>query len=382
MVTRAYTILLVAGEASGDAHGADLIAALRRQNPAVRCIGVGGPKMRAEGQEQLFDLSVHAVVGLIEVLKHYFKFRRFFHQVLDLARLEQPDAVVLIDYPGFNLRLAAKLRKLIPDSKLIYYISPQVWAWKAGRAFTMAQVLDRLLVLFPFEVEWFGKKVPGFSVEWVGHPLADRVKNDEGGELDEQRIALLPGSRRAEIGKHLPVLWEAARKISLKKSGLTFVWIAPNAALKAFGEKLVAGLESPNFHFEVHADYQRTHLSRCGLALVASGTASLECAFLRVPQIVIYKVNRLTYWVGRAVVKLPYLSMVNVLAGKPVVPELIQDDFTPAKLAEKALGLLEWPERRRKMQAEMAEVIAGLGGPGASGRAAAAVLKELEKTAD
>ena len=378
MANKAYTILLVAGEASGDAHGADLIAALRRQNPGVRCIGVGGPKMRAEGQEQLFDLSAHAVVGLIEVLKHYFKFRRFFHQVLDLARREQPDGVVFIDYPGFNLRLAAKLRRILPRSRLIYYISPQVWAWKAGRVFMMSQVLDRLLVLFPFEVEWFNQRVPAFPVEWVGHPFADRGRNEEGPDLDPQRIALLPGSRRAEIAKHLPVLWEAARKISLKKDGLTFVWIAPNAAMKAFGEKRVAKLESPNFQFEIHADYQRTHLARCGLALVASGTASLECAFLRVPQIVIYKVNRLTYWVGRAVVKLPYLSMVNVLAGKAVVPELIQDAFTPKKVAETALDLLEWPEQREKMQADMAEVIAGLGGPGASERAAAAVLKELD----
>jgi lipid-A-disaccharide synthase len=193
---RPLTLLLVAGEASGDSHGAELIHALKEERPDVRIIGVGGPKMAAAGQEQLFDLSAHAVVGLTQVLRHYFKFRSFFQRVVTLARKECPQAAVLIDYPGFNLRLAARLRREVPGSRTIFYISPQVWAWKAGRVKAMEKCIDLLLVILPFEKAWFGHAAPGMSVRWVGHPLLDRIKRIETVEPNPKQVALLPGRDR------------------------------------------------------------------------------------------------------------------------------------------------------------------------------------------
>src|SRR5271154_3807302 len=173
---RSLVILMVAGEASGDAHGGDLIQALKEKQPRARIIGVGGPRMAAAGQEQLLDLSAHAVLGLAEVLKQYFKFRRFRDQVLDLAKRERPEAVVLIDCSGFNLRLTPKLRRDLPGTRIIYYISPQVWASRAGRVKTMQRDIDLLLSILPFEKDWYAKAAPNFNVRWVGHPVLDRIR--------------------------------------------------------------------------------------------------------------------------------------------------------------------------------------------------------------
>lgn len=370
------TLLMVAGEASGDSHGAELIYALKAQHPRIRIIGVGGPRMAAAGQEQLFDLAAHAVLGLTEVLKQYFKFRRFFYQVLDLAKRERPDAVVLIDYPGFNLRLAAKLRREVRCTRIIYYISPQVWAWKAGRVKTMQRDLDLLLTILPFEKAWFAKVAPTFNVQWVGHPLLDRIRPNGSVEPNPNWIALLPGSRRTEVEAHLPDLWEAARIMAREKPGLKFILLSPNEAIQSFALDMLSRFPAPNFTFEYNIGYAISHLSRCGLALVASGTASLECALVGIPQIVVYRVHPLTFAVGRRLVKLNYLSIINVMANEAVVPELIQDDLDPAALAQSALDLLNHPKRREMMKRRVAQVVATLGGPGASKRAAEAIVLE------
>ena len=370
------TLLLVAGEASGDSHGAELIHALKQQRPDVRIIGVGGPKMAAAGQEQLFDLSAHAVVGLTQVLRHYFKFWMFFKRVLSLARKECPQAVVLIDYPGFNLRLAARLRREVPGSRTIFYISPQVWAWKAGRVKAMEKCIDLLLVILPFEKEWFGRAAPDLKVAWVGHPLLDRIKRIETVEPNPKHVALLPGSRRAEIEMHLPVLWEAARIMSIRRPGLKFVLLAPNEAVLKISLTLMARLPAPNFTIEYNVGYAVSHLSRCALALVASGTASLECAVVGIPQIVIYRVDPLTYAVGKKLVKLNHLSMVNVMANEEIVPELLQEKMQPEAIAREALDLLDNKRRRETMKQRVAQIVGSLGGPGASKRAAEAILLE------
>ncbi len=225
---RSLVLLMVAGEASGDAHGAELIQALRERNPRLRVIGVGGPRMAAAGQEQLLDLSAHAVLGLTEVLKQYFKFRKFRDQILELARTERPDAVVLIDCSGFNLRLTPKLRRDLPGTRIIYYISPQGWASRASRVKAMQRDIDLLLAILPFEKAWYAKAAPNFNVQWVGHPVLDRIRRVETVEPNPNFVALLPGSRKTEIEKHLPVLWEAAHLMGRNRPGLKFILLAPS----------------------------------------------------------------------------------------------------------------------------------------------------------
>jgi lipid-A-disaccharide synthase len=373
---RPVTLLLVAGEASGDAHGAELIQALKEKHSQVRIIGVGGPRMAAAGQEQLLDLSAHAVLGLAEVLKQYFKFRKFRDQVLKLARREQPDAVVLIDCSGFNLRLTPRLRRDLPGSRIIYYISPQVWASRAGRVKAMQRDIDLLLTILPFEKAWFEKVAPQFNVQWVGHPVLDRIRKVDVVQPNPNFVALLPGSRRTEIEAHLPVLWEAARLMSRNQPGLKFILLLPNEAMQKYALAMLGRLPAPNFAFEYNTGYAISHLSRCSLALVASGPASLECALVGIPQIVVYRVHPLTYAVGRRLIKVKYLSLVNVMADEAVVPEFIQDKLEASAVAQAGLELLNHPQRRETMKRRVAQAVATLGEPGASERAAEAILLE------
>jgi lipid-A-disaccharide synthase len=373
---RPLTLLIVAGEPSGDAHGADLIGALKQQQPRVRIIGVGGPRMAAAGQEQLFDLTAHAVLGLTEVVKQYFKFSGFRNQILSLARKERPDAVVLIDCSGFNLRLIPRLRKDLPGVRIIYYVSPQVWASRENRVKAMQKNIDLLLAILPFEKAWFAKAAPKFNVQWVGHPLLDRIRKAEVGEPNANCIALLPGSRKTEVEAHLPDLWQAALIMGRNKPGLKFVLLSPNEEIQRESLEILAKFPAPNFAFEYNIGYAISHLSRCELALVASGTASLECALVGIPQIVVYRVHPLTYAVAKRIVKVKYLSIINVMANDEVVPEFIQDKLQPEAVANAALALLESKERRESMKRHVAEIVATLGAPGASQRAAEAILLE------
>jgi len=369
---------MVAGEASGDAHGAELIHAIKEKKPQVRIIGVGGPKMVAAGQEQLFDLTEHAVLGLAEVLKlkNLLKFSKFRDGILDLARRERPDAVVLIDCSGFNLRLTPRLRRDLPGTRIIYYISPQVWASRPGRVKAMQRDIDLLLAILPFEKAWFAGVAPTFNVQWVGHPVLDRIRKVDVVEPNPNFVALLPGSRKTEVQAHLPVLWEAARLMGRDRPGLKFILLSPNEAIQKYSLEMLAKFPAPNFTFEYNVGYAISHLSRCALALVASGTASLECALVGIPQIVVYRVHPLTYAVGRRVVKVNYLSIINVMANEAVVPEFIQDNLEPSAVAQEGLELLNNPQRRDAMKRRVAQIVATLGEPGASKRAAEAILLE------
>jgi lipid-A-disaccharide synthase len=369
-------ILMVAGEASGDAHGADLISAIRMKQPKARIIGVGGPKMAAVGQEQLLDMTAHAVLGLSEVVKQYFKFRGFRRQILELARRERPDAVVLIDCSGFNLRLSPRLRRDLPGARMIYFISPQVWASRAGRVKIIQRDIDLLLSILPFEKAWYAKAAPGLNVQWVGHPALDRIRKVDVVEPNPNFVALLPGSRRTEVEKHLPVLWEAALLMGREKPGLKFILLSPNEVIQKYALALVAKYPAPNFTFETNIGYAISHLSRCSLALVASGTASLECALVGIPQIVIYRVDPITYFVGKRVVKVKFLSIVNVMAGEAIVPEFIQDALEAKAVAREGLELLDSLQRREAMKRSVAKIVASLGDPGAATRAAEAILLE------
>jgi lipid-A-disaccharide synthase len=369
-------ILMVAGEASGDAHGAELIQAIKEKQPGTRVIGVGGPKMASAGQEQLFDLSAHAVLGLVEVIKQYPKFRRFRKQIIELAKRERPDAVVLIDCSGFNLRLTPSLRSDLPGTRIIYYISPQVWASRAGRVKAMQRDIDLLLAILPFEKAWFAKAAPGFNVQWVGHPVLDRIRKVDVVEPNPNFVALLPGSRKTEVEKHLPVLWEAALIMGRNRPGLKFVLLSPNEAIQKYALEILAKFPAPNFAFEYNVGYAISHLSRCALALVASGTASLECALVGIPQVVVYRVHPLTYFAGKRVIKVKYLSIINVMANEAVVPEFLQDKLEASAVAHEALELLNNPQRREAMKRRVSQIVATLGEPGASRRAAEAVLLE------
>jgi len=376
-------LYFVAGEASGDRHAADLLRQLKVLYPTVNALGVGGQHLRAAGQNQLFDLAAHAVVGLTEVLKNYFKFRRFFHTILEDIERESPDALILVDYPGFNLRLAKAIKEKMPELKIIYYISPQLWAWKAGRSKLMARTITRLLVIFQFEVDWFERHEPSLDVEWVGHPLMDRWKEippELGQDAHAPRIALLPGSRSREIKAHLPIMLGAAEKLGRYRQGMSFIILAADPHCKKLIEETIAEYGYQWLQVEIHTGYQLTHLSRCDLALVASGTATVECCVAGVPMLVVYKVSALTFWVGRRLVKVPYLGMVNILAKEKVVPEFLQENANEEALFEAARRILDQPAWQNLIRKNLKKVSRSLGEPGASLRAAKAVKEVLESS--
>ena len=363
-------VYLVAGEVSGDRLAADLLRELKK-NPKLRAFGVGGPMLKAAGQEQSLDLAKHAVVGLTDVLKNLPKFLKIFREVKHEIAEVNPDVVVLVDYPGFNLRLAKALHGERNGPAVVYYVSPQVWAWKAGRAKTMERILERLLVIFPFEVDWFARHAPKLKTKWVGHPLADRWIEQAHAQRDEVPcVALLPGSRTKEIEKHWPVLLKTAQRIVQEQRNVRFISMATSHEMRQKLEEIWAKYPMSGVSLDILSGQSLTQLTRCSLAIVASGTATLECAMAGLPMLVVYQASWLTYWIGRMLVKLPYLSMVNVLAGEKVVPEFLQGAAEPGRLARAALQILRNPKGAETMAIRIREVAKKLGGPGAAARAA------------
>ncbi len=377
-VDRDPRVYLVAGEASGDRLAADLLRELKK-NPKLKAYGVGGPMLKAAGQEQSLNLAKHAVVGLTDVLKNLPKFLKIFREVKHEIAEVNPDVVILVDYPGFNLRLAKALHGQRNAPAIVYYVSPQVWAWKAGRAKLMERILDRLLVIFPFEVDWFAKHAPKLKTKWVGHPLADRwiAQAKEGPKDEIPCVALLPGSRAKEIAKHWPPLLQAAQRIVREQKNVTFMTLATDHEMRQKLEEEWARQPMSGVSLDILAGQSLTQLTRCSLAIVASGTATLECAMAGLPMLVIYKTSWLTYWLGRFLIQLPYLSMVNVLAGEKVVPEFLQGAMEPERLAKAALQILRNPKGAEAMAGRIREVAKKLGGPGAAARAATEVEEVL-----
>ena len=388
------TILMIAGEASGDTLGAELIDAIRRQpgGDEIDFIGAGGPKMEAAALRPEFDLSEHAVVGIWEVLKNYFKFRRLFRHLFELATRREPDAIVLIDYPGFNLRFAKAIRRHNSQGdgafrewqpKIVCYVSPQLWAWKEGRVHAIARNIDLMLSIFPFEKEWYAERVPAFAVEFVGHPLVDRfplAKPDEKSVpldpdlfTEQPTVLLLPGSRRREIDKHLPVMLEAAVIFSEKiKTRLRMV--LPSDEMLALARRHIpTGIE-----IDLQVGGLAKALGQAILAIASSGTVTMECAWFRVPTVVLYKTSPLTHALGRALLKVPHLAMPNLLAGEELFPEFIQSAANADNLAEASLRLLRDKAERTRILNGLDQVAAQLGEPGAATRAAQAVLGTLD----
>lgn len=372
------TLLVVAGEASGDLHGAELLHALKARRPDLRIIGIGGDRMAPYLDRQLAHAKDLGVVGFLEVVKHLPALNRLFKGILAAADEEDAAAALLIDYPGFNLRLAKALRARRPAMRLAQYVCPQVWAWKKGRIPELGRTLDVLYCLFDFEPALF-KGLP-VEARWVGNPLVETVKPEvdraaffaEAG-LEEGRpvVALLPGSRRSELTRLLPPLAALVRRWAAARPEVQ--WVLPVAPtldrglVQGFVEGLPVRLvEHRSYAARAHAD----------AALVASGTATLETALLGTPFAVIYRLNGLTYQLARRLVKLPRVGLANIVAGQEVAPELLQGEVNPDRLSEVLARLLEPGEAARR-RALLATVRPHLGEPGAAGRVAEDLLSRL-----
>jgi lipid-A-disaccharide synthase len=370
-------ILVIAGEASGDLHGAEILAALKARAPGTRLIGIGGSLMTPHLDRKLADLQDLGVVGFVEVLRHLPRLLRLRRAILQAAREEDIGGALLIDYQGFNFSLAKQLRATLPRVRLHQYVCPQVWAWKAGRIPKLGNLMDTLYCLFDFEPPLFR----GLPVEalWVGNPLVETVRPEldrtaflEEAGLDGARplVALLPGSRRGEIERILPPLVQLVRDWTRTRPEVQ--WILPLAPTvdRALVESLAG--DAP-----IRLS-TRTYASRAwaDAALVCSGTATLETALLGTPFAIVYKLSPLTYQAAKRLVKVPHFGLANVVAGREVVPELLQDAVTPETLGRVLAGLLE-PGTALRMREELAGIRAHLGVPGAAGRVADHLLATL-----
>jgi lipid-A-disaccharide synthase len=374
----AKSIYFVAGEASADNHGAALMESLRRLDLDLRFLGRGGPRMQAIAGENFKNwIDEAAVVGLWEVIKRYGYFQKQFRETLREIAETKPDAVVLIDYPGFNLRLARALRARARAPKIIYYISPQVWAWNRGRIKQMARCLDLMLCIFPFEADLYNQS--GLRTIFVGHPMIDNLRAHKIDiERDPNLVALFPGSRRREVRKILPILIDAANELRKQKPNLRFEIAAASPELGAEIEQRLDRSASGG-SFEVEVGESAAIMQRAFAGIVASGSATLEATYFRMPFVLAYKVSWLTYFAARLVVKVKYLGMPNVLADKEVVPEFIQHCAKPGAAAKAVARLIDNPEARAQMVFEFDSVVDKLGQGGASDRAARAVCKEISR---
>ena len=371
--------MIVAGEASGDLNAGLLVSELRRRCPELHVFGCGGEALQAAGCELLVNASELAVVGLFEVVRHLPRFLGLYRRLRGALLARRPRGLVLVDFPDFNLRLArAAHAARIP---VIYFISPQLWAWRAGRVRQIQRYVDRMLCIFPFEKAFYAGH--GVAVDYVGHPLVDLVRPRSsrieffarhGLDPDIPLIALLPGSRQREVEFHLPILLEAARQLQTSHPVQFVLPLASTLDAAAMERRLAA---APGLvHLVRGATYDALAYAR--LAIVASGTTTVETALLRTPMVVIYRLSPWTYALGRRLVKTPYFAMVNLIVGQAEVPELIQKELTASAVIDWARRLLvDGPERTRQL-AHLEAAREQLGAPGAIGRAAAAVIQTLD----
>jgi len=368
------TIYFVAGEVSADNHGAALMRSLRGLDPELKFIGRGGPQMQQVAGAQFKNwIDDAAVLGLWEVLRKYGYFREQFRQTLSEIQESKPDAVVLIDYPGFNLRLARALRGQSPTQKTIYYISPQVWAWNRGRIKKMARFIDLVLCIFPFETDLYAASA--LRAVFVGHPMIERLETQKiGAQRDPNLIGLFPGSRLREVRKIFPVMIEAARLLLQGNPTLRFQVAAASEELaREMNEQL-----TDRRAIEIAVGQTADIMQRAFVGIVASGSATLEAAYFRMPFVLIYKVAWPTYVAARLVVNVDYLGMPNLLAGKEVVQEFIQHEAKPDAITKAVWLLMEDTPAHDRMISDFDAIIGKLGGTGASERAAQAILEELQ----
>jgi len=380
-------IMIVAGEASGDAHAAELIAELRRRYPRLRFFGCGGERMAAAGCELLVSSSELAVMGLVEVVAHLPRLHRLWRRLRRALLQRRPLGLVLVDFPDFNLRLAAAARAAALPA--VYFVSPQIWAWRSRRVKLIRRDVRRMICIFPFEQAFYARH--GLDVAAVGHPLVERVERARaalpsaaawrarlGVAPQAELIALLPGSRQRELDFHLPTLLQAAARLrqSTSEAPPEFVLpVAPHLAPAAVAAALPPAL-APFVHLVAAADLYPA-LAHARLAFVASGTATVETALLGTPMVVVYRLSPFSYRLGRRLVRTSHVAMVNLIAERTVVPELLQADFHPDALLDWARRLLPDTDERRQMLDDLEHVRLRLGPPGAIARAADEVAQVL-----
>ena len=367
--------MIVAGEASGDQHGAKLVAEMRRSNPTIFFCGIGGKALASAGVRILVDTAVLTVVGITEVIAKLPVVYRSLAVAKKLLQSLKPDLLILIDFPDFNLRVASAARKLgIP---VLYYISPQIWAWRRGRVKKIGQLVSHMAVILPFEADFYS--VHGIPVTFVGHPLLDRTYGNEAegdaaaGSAERTLIGLLPGSREVEIKRLLPVMLDAAERMHKQDPKLTFtVSVAPTVERKLL-EAMLKGRRTDGSISFFEEPVERL-FRRCRLIVAASGTVTLQAAIAGTPMVIIYKVSPISYWLGRALIRVDHIGLINLIAGRRLVPELIQGQVTAANITEQVLGLLSDEEKLARLKKDLLTAGHLLGGPGASRRVAQIAL--------
>ncbi len=378
--------MIIAGEASGDAHGAGVVRELKRRDPRIDIFGIGGDKMEREGMTLAYHVRDMSFMGFVEVIRHLPLIRSVERTLEDLLRTKRPDAVLLIDYPGFNLRFARIAKKY--GVRVFYYISPQVWAWKKGRLKKMKAIIDRMLVILPFEEQLYQEH--GIPVEFVGHPLLEemnvtetRVEFCERFGIDPARriVALIPGSRTQEILGLYPTMLRAAAMLKKRFALEIVVAAAPNIRLGLYRdiERAVAtrsGAESPAMHVTIVEHAAHALMKYAHSAIVTSGTATLETGCFATPMVVVYKTSWITYWLARLVVRIRNIALVNIVAGRTVVPELIQHEAKPAAVARVIERYLADAGHYASVKGELSSVMQRLGEAGASKKVADAILAE------
>jgi lipid-A-disaccharide synthase len=366
--------MIIAGETSGDVHGAGVVRALKRRQPSVEIFGIGGDKMQREGMTLTYHVRELSFMGFWEVVKHLPLIRSVERTMEQLLKLKKPDVVLLIDYPGFNLRFARVIKSY--GIKIAYYISPQVWAWKKGRIKKMKDVVDKMLVVFPFEADLYKKE--NIPVEFVGHPLLEELNVEWSREqfckrygIDPTKkiLALIPGSRKQEIANIFSVITRAAKELKDTFALEVVVAVAPHLSVDVYREYVP---EKCEIHFVEGATHGVMKFSDA--AVVTSGTATLETACFGTPMIVVYRTSWITYLIGRAVVRIKNISLANIVAGKSVVPELIQHRATVQRIVSLASKLLNDENVRTAMRSELLAVKEKLGSVGASTRVAEAIF--------
>ena len=378
MASQSDEILIVAGEESGDLHGASLVSELKRLDPNLRFVGIGGDRMAAEGVELGCHVRDLAVVGIVEVFSILPKLIYAYRWLMRRLRQHPPRVVVLIDYAEFNLFFAGRVKKKF-EIPVVFYISPQIWAWRKGRVRRIARNVEEMVVILPFEKDFY--EAHGVRASFVGHPLVDRLgclpgkKGSEGSR--PLVIGWMPGSRNSEVSRLLPIMVNASKALrkDLKGQVSYRVPVAPGISARRIRESF----EKAGVPVEISREESARVMSQCDLIVMASGTATLEAALLEVPAIIVYKVSFISYLLGRLMIRVPWIGLANIVAGKEVYPELIQYEATPERVVETCLALIREPGRLRKIREELRHIRAKLGVPGASKRTAEVIYRYVSK---
>lgn len=378
-----YKVMISVGEASGDLHGASVATALRNIQPGIKLLGMGGQAMRSAGVEIIHDIADLGVIGFVEVIKNLPRLFKLRDSLVNLMAVERPDVLVVIDYPDFNMRLAEKAKQMgIP---VVSYISPSAWAWRKGRAKNVAKLVDRLAAIFPFEADVY--REAGANVTFVGHPLLDIVKPSLSkteaysffkAKSDQPIVLLLPGSRNQEINTLLPVMLEAGEKIVEQVPECQFFLPIASTISR---EMLQNILSQYKLKVNLTNEYTYDLMAIANSAIAASGTVTLEAALLKLPSVVVYKMASLTYLLGRLLVKIPHISLPNIVAGRKIIPELLQDKANSTNIAQAVLPMLLDADEKSRLQHDLLEVRQKLGDVGAVDRVARVILEVAEAKA-